>query len=156
MELTIAMLIAAIVVGMAYTAFSILTRSQQLFIRKSERLDSLLQLDKVLKRDFYKSRMIFAHERGVTFKMDSDSVSYNFGQDFIIRSQAQADTFKFEFVDEGIYFEGRSLPVDDPSTSMIIDELEFSVFVDKEKIPYQYHKAYSSSDMFNLDRHAFN
>ena len=75
MEVTIAMIVAGIVVMMSYTVFTIMGKSYLDFSKKNESIASLLLFDKVLKRDFSNARLIVLASDALLLKKDSSHIT---------------------------------------------------------------------------------
>ena len=152
-EITISMLIAAIVIGIGYTAFLIISGSYRSFRQKSEDLESLIQLDRLLKKDFAGADSIFKTANGLQFRRNRDSVQYDFQPDFIIRNSTITDTFKFQNQDVQPLFENQAVNSSDVEQDRI-DELNLTIVFRDEKIPYHYYKEYSSENLIERMNHA--
>jgi hypothetical protein len=135
------MLIAAIVIGITYTAYSMISRSYLSFKEKNDRIAVLNRVDQLLKRDFERAEVISGSGNTVLIRNDSAPVRYEFTPKAVIRTSGLIDTFKVNTADVRLAFEGKTMT---DATEQMIDELAFSV---SETIPYHYHKTYSS---FNL------
>lgn len=149
MELTIAMLISAIVIGMMYSAYAIINHSYQSFIDRNGGTATLSLLDQRLNRDISKAESISRYSHTIILKNSHDTVSYQFLPDRVIRKKALADTFKVTSENFNTSFE--SSPVEaDPSQGKEerIDDLQVTLVLDGQKIPYHYHKIYSSVNLF--------
>ena len=152
LEIIIAMLISAILVGMTYTAYTIISKSYLDFIIKNKQMETAIQLDRLLKKDFYSAKKISRDNDGIQLQTDSIPVTYVFNPDFITRTQLITDTFKVRMVTWSTSFESRPLgdifPQDEQNQ---LDDLELHIIVQNEKIPYHYHKQYSSVNLFQED-----
>src|SRR5580698_10524610 len=94
MEVTIALLIAALLIGITYTAYSIIIKSYGSYTRKNQDMAVLVRLNEWLKKDFIRADTISKDTSGVVFYSPGHRVQYRFDPDFIIRSEFRADTFK--------------------------------------------------------------
>lgn len=148
LEMTIAMLITAIVIAFTYTTFSILKRTYADFHEKNRQTTELLQLDHVLKRDFFKSIAIYKTEAGLRFINPSDTIDYTFQSDIILRKGLRTDTFNIKAVNSLMLFE--QLPVHsnaDTLENARVDEFSFDGVFQGQNIQYHYEKTYSSKDV---------
>src|SRR4051812_28675357 len=93
-EVTIAMLISAIVIGISYTVYSIISRSYNSFNHKNEAMAVVVRLDELLQKDFDRSAYISKDTTGITFQGSNNVVNYNFNPDHIVRTGLVTDTFK--------------------------------------------------------------
>jgi Tfp pilus assembly protein PilE len=157
MEISVTMLISAIVIGITYTAFSIVNQSYRSFQHKNEDIAVLMRLDELLRNDFSKANMICKTTNGIFIKKGSDSVTYEFEPSFTVRTSSITDTFKVTMQGLVTGFEAAPITTINPVTEQNrIDELEFSVLFENEKIPYYYRKQYSSTDLIERNPNAVN
>ena len=149
MEITITMLLAAIVISITYTAYTIINGSYLVFTRKNNEMAQVVQLDRLLKKDFYKASSISRDYQKILFRMDSTDIIYEFRPDLVTRTQGITDTFKIQTEIINTSFESQPLP-DLPTTDQpgLLDDMEWKIILQKEKIPYHYHKQYSSANLF--------
>jgi len=157
MEISIVMLISAIVIGIAYTAFNIINQSYSSFQHKNEDIAVLVRLDELLRKDFSRANTISRTTNGIFVKTGIDSVTYEFEPDFTVRISTIIDTFKLNVQDVVTTFETSPITAISPVTEQNrIDELNFSILFENEKIPYYYHKQYSSSNLIERNPNAIN
>jgi len=156
MELTVAMLISAIVIAITYTAFGMLNSSYITYNAKHNEMSVLIRLDELLKKDFIKADDIYQDQDGVRFLINQQPIIYRFQTEHVIRISTITDTFKV--ASDGLVLLFESLPL--PSESSTdqehnrIDELSFSLIYQKEKFPYHYIKQYSSENLINRNSNA--
>lgn len=149
-EVTITMLVAAIVIGITYMAYSIISKSYLSFNAKNKDMEIVEQLDALLKKDFINAELIKKDTGNITFTSTTDTISYQLHPNYILRISSITDTFKVN--NEGIAarFEGENIDsLSLQPRQKRIDELELNLFLKDEKIPYHYHKQYSSAQLFN-------
>ncbi len=157
MEISIVMLISAIVIGIAYTAFNIINQSYRSFQHKNENIAVLIRLDELLRKDFSRANTISRTTNGIFVKTGPDSVIYEFEPDFTVRTSTIIDTFKLNVQDVVTTFETSPITAISPVTEQNrIDELNFSILFENEKIPYYYHKQYSSANLIERNPNAIN
>ncbi len=163
MELTVSMLLAALVISITYTALTIVTRSYQGFSQKNGELAVLTRLDELLKKDFSAAQGIYKTARGITLPgaaPDALPVRYEFGPDWVLRRTGLVtDTFKVVSVRSQMLFEGREIEQDTeeegtPSEASRADELSLELVYKDEKFPYHYYKTYSSENLIKRKTHA--
>ena len=149
MEITITMLLAAIVISITYTAYTIINGSYLVFTRKNDEMAQVVQLDRLLKKDFYQAASISRNNQKILFRTDSADISYEFGPGQVIRTQGITDTFKIQTEVMSTSFENQPLP-DLPATDQpgLLDDMAWTIILQNEKIPYHYHKQYSSVNLF--------
>jgi prepilin-type N-terminal cleavage/methylation domain-containing protein len=149
MEVVISMIIAALVITIAYTAYQIIHRSYQAYQLKNTQMAVLLRLDERLKKDFSRSVLISQTTEGLAFTDSSGTVRYTFSEGSVIRQGILVDTFKVITQDISLQFEGKALAAaaEEEPESNRIDELSFNGLYADEIIPYHYHKQYSSENL---------
>ncbi|MDB5146208.1 MAG: hypothetical protein JWQ57_228 [Mucilaginibacter sp.] len=157
MEVTITMIIAAILMGITYTTYSIISKSYLSFNTKNNDMAALEQLDKLLRRDFDQAEIIQKETGGIIIKNTDHTVTYEFTPDFIVRTAGIVDTFKIKTEEIMTSFEGH--PVNEAGSSEEqnrLDELGINLLYQNEKIPYYYHKQYSSVNLIQRNPNAVN
>jgi Tfp pilus assembly protein PilE len=149
LEMAIAMLISALLIGIIYTAYALISKSYLTFIRKNKDMEIAIQLDKLLKKDFSKAVTISEDQHTILFKTDSSQLIYEFYPDFITRTQGITDTFKLQTESMHTSFEDKPMAEVPPENRQnLLDDLELTILLQNEKIPYHYHKQYSSVNLF--------
>jgi Tfp pilus assembly protein PilE len=157
LEVTITMLITALLIAITYTSYSIIVKSYRSFTLKNEAMGVLTSLDHVLKRDFDRADMILKTSDGIILQTDQKIVKYVFNADFVIRESVKMDTFKVQPQEVQTSFE--SVPITearDTAEQNRIDELTFTLPYQNEKIPYHYYKTYSSVNLIQRNQNAVN
>jgi prepilin-type N-terminal cleavage/methylation domain-containing protein len=155
LEVSISMLIAAIVIGIAYSAYNILSHSYLEYNKKKQETGVVLQLNQLLKKDFIKSDLILDDQGIVVFRNNGDIIRYEFTPDYVIRTSQIIDTFKVKSQQLNLSFEGQ--PVDLTNEDAIrIDEADFTVLFENRLIPYHYYKQYSSVNLMQITPNAIN
>lgn len=153
LELTIAMLLSAVVIGIAYTTFSIISRLYGEYNRKHEELAVILRLDELLRRDFNHAQGVYLTTEGYTFKDSLQDVQYRFTPDYVLRSSSVTDTFKVVVQQPEAAFETQPVTeevlVADSLESGRLDELHFTLLYKGTLFPCHYHKHYSSKNLIN-------
>nr|WP_068893380.1 prepilin-type N-terminal cleavage/methylation domain-containing protein [Pedobacter panaciterrae] len=145
MEVTIAMLIAAIAIAITFTAYRIVSGSYFSFNKKQEKVATLTTIDKLLKQDFIKARSIIRTSDGIFLELNGGIVTYSFKDSYILRDQFSLaiDTFKLQVNDLNCSFEN-----DKVEEGKEVDLLSFRTQLDGDIIPFQYLKIYSAQDLF--------
>ena len=157
MEVTIAMLLSAIVIGLTYTVFSLVTRSYQSYQTKHRQMATLLSLDGLLRRDFDRVELILKDTDGIVLANKNNLIKYRFYPDYVLRKGIATDTFRLKTDSIAMSFEGKT--IDSSGTGeedSRLDELDMQVTLQKENIPYYYHKIYSSANLINRKANAGN
>jgi len=157
MEVTISMLISAIVIGITYSAYTIIRQSYAIYQTKNETLAVLSRVDQLLTRDFAHAELIVKTPDGVLLSSPSDTVSYVFNPDFVVRVAAVTDTFRVQNGGLSTLFENQQLSeISTVNEQNRIDELTFFIVLKNGNIPYHYHKQYSSVNLLERNPNAIN
>jgi Tfp pilus assembly protein PilE len=157
LEVTITMLVAALVMGITYAAYSIIIKSYGAFNKKNQEMAVVVRLDEWLKKDFSRADLILKDTAGIALNSATRKIKYRFDPDFIIRTELRSDTFKVKTDSLATSFEG--LPVNEyaPADEQNrLDDLDLVILFQGEKIPYHYHKQYSSVNLINRNTNALN
>ena len=157
LEVTITMLITALLIGITYTSYSIIVKSYRSFTVKNEEMTVLVTLDHLLKRDFDQAEMIFKDQDGIALTSNDKTIKYEFKPDYIVRNAARIDTFKVQTQDVSTAFENVPInEVQETEEPNRIDELAFTLIFQNEKIPYHFYKLYSSVNLIQRNPNAVN
>jgi Tfp pilus assembly protein PilE len=157
LEVTITMLVAALVIGITYSAYSIIIKSYGVFNHKNQDMAELVRLDEWLKKDFSRADTILKDTTGIALNSAEHHIKYRFDTDFIIRAEIRADTFNVKIDSVATSF--GALPVNEygPTDERNrLDEIDLVILFQGEKIPYHYHKQYSSANLINRNPNAVN
>lgn len=153
LELTIAMLIAAILIGITFTAYGIVSKSYGLFKAKNEAVARLGQLDHLLSRDFNNAELIESDRGHLQIHQSGASeIEYEFGNAFIVRKSISIDTFKI--ANSNLKFLNQREDISGQGGR--IDELSFTINFQNVTIPFHYRKQYSSENLINTNNYALN
>ena len=157
MEVSIAMLISAIVIGITYTAYLVISRAYHSYNTKHEQMATILKLNELLQKDFDRSKFILKDTAGIAVHYDNRVIKYRFDTAFVLRVSIKTDTFKVKSDTAHTAFESIEIAETAPDTERNrIDQLDLLVRLEKEKITYHYHKLYSSQDLIIRKSHALN
>jgi hypothetical protein len=157
MEVTIAMLVSAILIGITYTAYSIINKSYISFSRKNEDMAVVVRLDELLKKDFARAEIILKDNDGISLNSAGHIVKYQFDPDFTIRTDIRTDTFKVKTTAINTSFENSAVTEQATSEEQNrLDDLQLILLFQDEKIPYHYHKEYSSLNLIQRNPNAVN
>ncbi|PWS28866.1 hypothetical protein DHW03_03260 [Pedobacter yonginense] len=146
LEVTFAMLLSAICVGICYTAYGLIGDYYQHFREKNEQTDEVLALRQVLEKDFLGSRAIVRSEKGINLLSDSSAVQYGFEAGFVTRAigQLHTDTFKLRTEALNAFFEGRETQQTDT-----LDQIRFTIRLKNSlTVPIDINKTYSATDLY--------
>ncbi|HEY2582443.1 MAG TPA: hypothetical protein VGI43_11590 [Mucilaginibacter sp.] len=157
LEVTITMLIAGLLIGITYMSYSIIVKSYHSFTLKNDEMTILVSLDHLLKRDFERAEIIVKDQDGIVLTSNDKVIKYKFKADYIIRSGAKIDTFKVQTQNVSTTFENVEISeVQETGEQNRIDELGFTILFQDQKIPYHYHKLYSSVNLIQRNPNAVN
>jgi Tfp pilus assembly protein PilE len=156
MEITIAMLLAAIVIAITYTVYMIVVRSYSSYNAKSSNMAVLIRLDELLRKDFEKNEMIQRTETGLLCTQRGKVVTYEFMPKAIIRSSGIIDTFEVTTETINSFFEDRPVSGSTMSEEGRIDELQLLLVFGEKKITNTYFKHYSSENLIQRKTNAVN
>lgn len=144
-EMTIAMLIAAIAIAITFTAYRIVSGGYAGFSKKQVELADFVRLDKLLKQDFMASKRIIRSSDGVVLELDAGVIQYSIDSAFVVRDQfsLRRDTFKQVIKNVNFSFENN-----DSEYEQLVDQLSFESIVQAQMVPFHYYKLYSAQDLF--------
>src|ERR1700709_1903430 len=94
LEVTITMLVAALVMGITYSAYAIIIKSYGAFNKKNQDMAVVVRLDEWLKKDFSRAEIILKDTAGIALNSPDRHIKYRFDPDVIIRTEIRSDTFK--------------------------------------------------------------
>ncbi|WP_276090978.1 prepilin-type N-terminal cleavage/methylation domain-containing protein [Pedobacter sp. JY14-1] len=141
MEVVLAMMLAAIVVGMAYTAFSLFGKLQGSYRQKNLRHADLQMVREVLQRDVERAGSV----RLEGDRLLMDSLIYQAGGDFLLRQVAGGtDTLKLRTLRIQGSFE------EHPVADGLADRLVLSFMQDSVAVQLRIDKQYTSEELFRL------
>ncbi|WP_142527467.1 prepilin-type N-terminal cleavage/methylation domain-containing protein [Pedobacter westerhofensis] len=143
MEVTIAMLIAAIAIVITYTAYHIISGTYHSYAKKQDRIAAFSLADRLLKKDFLNADQIIRTAEGMEFQSGNGLVIYQFRDSLMLRSQhaLRTDTFKFPLQAPRLTFENAE-------AAEAIDQLEYQTTLEGQNITLTYKKSYSSQSLF--------
>jgi hypothetical protein len=94
---------------------------------------------------------------GTSLRSADRIINYKFSPDVMVRTAGIADTFKVKTGDFNATFEGLLVSEVGPSEEQNrLDELDINILFQNEKIPYHYHKQYSSVNLIQRNPNALN
>jgi hypothetical protein len=118
---------------------------------------AVLRLDELLQKDFNRAEIVMKDTDGIALKDSSRIIKYRFNPDYVLRIGIVVDTFKVKTDSVGMAFENtmiNEMKVDEEDKRL--DELDLNITLQNEKIPYHYHKIYSSANLINRNPNAVN
>jgi prepilin-type N-terminal cleavage/methylation domain-containing protein len=144
-ELVLAMILAAIVMGMAYSAFTVFTRVYGSYHSKNLSHADVQLFRQVLQSDMKKAALIELSSGQLKFKdpLSSEALSYSFGPDYLVRTHHSVpDTFKMTRLTLQSSFENAGV------SEGIVDHLTFRFEYEGAQMTMTTAKEYTSADLF--------
>lgn len=148
MELTIAMLISAISIGMAFYMFQYF---QQLFLQQQKQRQerfSYSLFKHLLEQDIDRSVWLKTSESGLICENEFGNISYEFAPKFIVRNQntVQKDTFLIQTVNLDTTPRMQHLPSEE-----LTDHIHLNIRFENKEHQFDYHKIYSAQQLLQLE-----
>ena len=144
MEVTVTMLIAAIVVMIVYTAYRIIGKSYTDYDQKNKMISELVVADKILKKDFSDALDIKQTSDGIELSMQEGQISYVFGEKFIVRNQNQLRLDTFDLTNNKVVLKFKN---SEAGVDHSIDNLSLNCIFNKRNITLSYYKVYSAEQL---------
>ena len=157
MEVVISMLLAAIVIAITYTVYTIVVKSYGSYNIKHGNMAALVRLDELLRKDFEKAQTINKTETGLSCTNGEREVIYEFATEGIVRTSGITDTFKVQIQTANFFFE--QVPFSDAPSGgeeSRIDELKLELLFGEKTISNSYTKHYSSANLIQRKNNALN
>ena len=147
-ELVLGMLLAAIVIGMAYYASSIFMRIYGSYSQGSYAQSELVLFKKVISKDVERAaRVDFLNDELLLKDQQGDLIlSYAFSSAYALRRGAAIDTFKLDNLRVKGTFEGAL------QESGLTDVLVFNFSYADAPVTFLVRKHYAAKDLFELKR----
>jgi Tfp pilus assembly protein PilE len=145
MEVTVAMLLAAVCISICYTAYGLIGNYFREFQNKNAVTQDVLMLNSVMDRDFAHAKYLIRTDDGISVESSGLPIVYIFETDAILRKVAdiRIDSFKLQAVDLNFSFKSNASNALDT-----IDLVSFNLErVGQKKIPVAKWKRYSAQDL---------
>jgi hypothetical protein len=152
-EMVLAMMLAAIVIGMAYTAFTLFSRLYGGYSQKNLAHADTRLFKQTLDKDIEKATLVSIEEGRLNFQDAAGLVSLSYvpGPDYLIRiHNALPDTFKLKGLTMQVSFENQE------ASQAIVDHVVFRFLHDKVPTSVSFVKTYTSSELFNYQDSLWN
>ena len=145
MEVTIAMLIAAIAIAVTYTAYRIVSGTYINYTKKQDHVATFSLADQLMKKDFLQADQILRTQDGLDMLSPGALISYQFKDSLMLREQhsLETDTFKLQVKAPRFSFENQ-----DVAEGAAVDQFDFQTLLEGEVIPLSYKKTYSAQSLF--------
>ena len=145
-EIVLAMMLAGIVLGMAYSAFRLFTKIYRDYHSKNIANADVQVFRGMLHDDMEVASVVSLTEGQISFSAVSDSLGlrYLLQPEYIIRRKAGVqDTFRMKRLVAGALFEGRAV------STGIVDQLVFQFEFEDAPMLISVTKKYAAADLFN-------
>lgn len=143
MELSIVMLLSAIISGMAYNGYLLFIKQISVYQKTNDEALQIQQILKLLKNDTYLCNTISATENELTFSFLNSSIAYTFNENFILRTQASTiDSFKLNCSDYWSSFNN----IKNNAVLSTVDAFGFILTYKKEISPILFTKNYGNKN----------
>lgn len=147
MELSIAMLIAGICIGMAFYMFQFFQRLYLGQQKEKQEQFSFALFQHLLTKDMRQAEAVFYEQNELQLVDSTGTIRYVFSEETILRDhyQQQADTFNLQVTAvDGIYRHAS------PPSPTCIDELKLTVVFDKEDHSFILDKKYAALQLMKI------
>lgn len=150
LEVTIAMLITALAVGIMYSSYSLTMKLYAKYADRQRRQSYIAGLSSVLNKDLFRceSAKIINNSEVELRESSGKVITYRFLQDCILRNlqDGRSDTFKLAENKVQFFFEGRSLHNND-----CFDQMLLSAKADSIWVSFSFSKVYSSEQILKFN-----
>lgn len=145
MEVTVAMLLASIVISVSYAAWSLVSHAYLTYHDKNQELLSNITLCSLLEKDFDRADRVIRTEKGVDVVDQKGVISYYFKERLVLRNQynLQTDTFKVIYERFFTFFDHHQ-----QHPGEIIDEIYFVCHTGTDEAPFVINKIYCGTTLF--------
>lgn len=155
MELVVTMIISSIVIGMGYSAYSIIYKQYLNYKSLRTELMDVAGLNAELAANFYHcSRVLKQGENGLCFELKKDKkINFEFSEQYILRKENDLiDTFKVAA--KNCVF--KYLLDDTDKKASLVHTFSFDSELLKEKVHFYFEKEYSSEIVIKEEITALN
>lgn len=153
MELTIALLVGAIVLGIAYNSMDIFNRLYHRYLRTNEINYQFILFDRMFKRDLDRAEVVFSAVSGLSLQtFDDKRIRYEWREDLVLRFRpgAEADSFHIRSEIQSLSFEEMDRA---GLTDAVVDRIELVLYKENEVIDAVYRKPYAANIYINYKEH---
>lgn len=135
-EVMVSMVITAIIVGLIFGIFTIVSEQILAFKKENEQTSDFNRLSYSLSKAVFDSEKMITRENGVYFQTyDGDTISYQKEETYLIRKASTfTDTFKIQLN------EIRIDSVFNSKKSKVFQKLELQLFINESNIPLRFYK----------------
>jgi type II secretory pathway pseudopilin PulG len=148
MEVTVAMVLAAISIGISFTVYQLLSKAYRQYDTKNRLIAELVQLDQLLKKDISAADKVFTEMGNLICQQKEKVVIYSFTDEYITRNQESLHTDSFFIRNGSLLLSFEDVPLESDRT---VDQVEFDVQFFENYIPRKYTKFYSAQQLMNME-----
>jgi type II secretory pathway pseudopilin PulG len=148
-ELSVVMLLTAIVTTIAFLTLSILQGSLGKFKKDSDTLIHIELLHRLLSQDMTQSTKVVSNENGIQTIGKKGMATYQFHPQGVWRQKAGlTDSFYFETSMLKKKFQGMEIQL----PGQLLDELTFEAYHKKETFTFIFHKIYGADVLIRVEK----
>jgi prepilin-type N-terminal cleavage/methylation domain-containing protein len=141
-ELLIGMIISALVISFAYTAYILMHRQFLKYKDNRKQITDTMTLNTILNNDFSGSQWVYYQEESLVFSTPGNTLEYIFGDSMMVRIAGEvSDTFHLS--PQNVLINHIAEP-NDNSSLRLVNELSFTANVLGETEPFHFTKNYSA------------
>lgn len=140
MEVTIAMVLAAISIAISFTVYQLLNKAYQQFDTKNKVAAEFMMLDQLLKKDISAADQVIHDEGHLVCRKAEQQIIYSFEEEFMTRNHDNIRVDSFFIANRSVQFYFENLPTEDSK----VDCLEFEAEFNGKYMPVKYQKDYSA------------
>ncbi|MBB2144008.1 hypothetical protein GM921_00795 [Pedobacter sp. LMG 31464] len=145
LEVTVAMLLSAICIGICYTAFTLTNQYYAQIKSRKDEVGNILLMKQVLQHDFEIASKINKTEFGISCEMAHGTIEYQFKPECMVRNQYQLKNDTVKMAITNLVFKFEKLAID----SGLVDELTFNYSLKNKQNNIRFQKIYSATNLFN-------
>jgi prepilin-type N-terminal cleavage/methylation domain-containing protein len=146
LELIIVMVLMALVTGIAFQAYQIVSSQYHSYQQNVYRDNELMLFENTLQRDFSSSAYVKKTETGIQCIRPDKTVEYTFAGDYVLRTIDIPDTFHIHAAHDSTSFYAKG----NLSQGDFVQKLGFTVNVKEELLPYLFVKEYGADVLMKL------
>lgn len=149
MEMMVVMVVSSVAISICFACFNLIQRQFLRFKERQEAFSVHLEIDRLLTKDFSDCRHILKTQQGCSCIYDSHTVSYDFLDGMIVRSDsAQRDSFNIPLSQ----IEVRQTGQDVAENGEMIDELIMRFLIDEDEFSLSFQKLYGADSWLHDHR----
>ena len=145
LEVTVAMLLSAICIGICYTAFTLMNQYYGELKNRKDSIGNQLLINQLVSSDFDRAFKIEKLDSNINCSCDSGTISYKFSNSYVTRNQygLKTDTLRIGVRDLTISYQDSLL------ADSLIKEIILTCQQKNKFVTMHFFKEYSSVNLFN-------